>query len=218
MTGAFENRIEAGRRLGREVAARCPPANEPLVLALPRGGVPVAREVAHALEAPWGIWIVRKVGVPNQPELAMGAVASGGVVYRNPEVLGDSPEDEAIFQRGAQRERAEVDRRERMYRGNRRPLVVKGRDVIVVDDGVATGSTLVAAIRSLRQAGASRVIVAVPVCPPEVAQALSEEADQVIALLTPSPFWAISPWYRDFPQLTDDEVIALLESPPEGSI
>jgi putative phosphoribosyl transferase len=192
------------------VAAQCRRIEDPIVLALPRGGVPVAREVARALGAPWDVWIVRKVGVPSDPEVAMGAVASGGVEVRNPAVLGDSPEDDARFERAAAQEREELARRERVYRGDRPRLSIRGRTVILVDDGVATGSTMLAAIRALQGGGARSVIVAVPVCPPEVAQTLSEEADQVVVLLTPASFWAISPWYEDFPQLTDEEVTALL--------
>jgi putative phosphoribosyl transferase len=214
MSRVFQDRQEAGRALVELLAGRGD-FRDPVVLALPRGGVPVAAEVARGLGAPMDILVVRKVGLPGQPELAMGAVASGGIEVRNPEVLRQAGVEEATFRAVAARETQELLRREAAYRGQRSPVEVRGRTVLLVDDGIATGSTVRAAIQALRLRGAEKVVVAVPVVPPDVRDELLSEADEVVCVSTPSPFYAISPWYREFPQLSDDEVREALTT-PEG--
>jgi putative phosphoribosyl transferase len=184
---------------------------KPVVLALPRGGVPVAAEVASRLGAPLDIVVVRKLGCPWQPELGIGAVAEGGV-----RVLNDTLVDELGIGRREldaiiAREQAEVDRRVRRYRGERVPIPVEGRAVILVDDGLATGYTARAAIEAMRRRGASRVILAVPVASPESASALRDRADELVVLSTPSWLFAIGEFYQDFSQMTDDEVVAILD-------
>jgi len=210
MDGRFRDRVDAGRRLAERLTGR-PELGDAVVLALPRGGVPVGREIADALGADLDVMVVRKLGVPGHEELAMGAIASGGVRIMNDEVLRMLYISEADIERVAARERAELERRERAYRGGRPAPRVQGRVVILVDDGVATGSTIRAAIAALRHQEPSRIIVAIPVAPPDVCRALQEEADEVICLLTPEPFVAISIWYESFPQLSDDDVRALLQ-------
>lgn len=209
MDGRFRDRVDAGRRLAARLAGR-PELADAVVLALPRGGVPVGYEIAKALDADLDVMVVRKLGVPGHEELAMGAIASGGVRIMNDEVLSMLyiPEDEV--ERVVAREQAELDRRERAYRGGRPAPRVQGRTAILVDDGVATGSTIRAAIAAVRRREPARVVVAVPVAPPDVCEMLAREADEAICLLTPEPFAAISIWYDSFPQLTDDEVRALL--------
>lgn len=205
MQRAFANRDEAGRRLGE--ALRCRAAEQqPLVLGLPRGGVPVAAAVAAALAAPLDVLVVRKVGVPGQPELAMGAVAAGGIEARNAEVLGQLPDAARQFESVAAHERAEVVRRERAYRGSRPPLALAGRTVVLVDDGIATGSTMQAAARACRAGGAQRIVVAVPVAAPESLAALRPLADEIVCLMQPAAFVAVGRWYDSFPQLEDADV------------
>jgi len=182
-----------------------------VVLALPRGGVPVAFEVATALHAPLDVFIVRKLGLPGHEEFAMGAIASGGVMVMNPDVAGFHVPQTAVDAVAA-RERAELDRREQLYRGDRAPLELRNRIVILVDDGLATGSTMLAAVRSVRLQNPGSVVVAVPVASPEAVQALRSEADDVVCLATPHPFRAVGLWYRDFGQTSDGEVRQLLES------
>jgi putative phosphoribosyl transferase len=192
------------KRLGQEPA---------LVLGLPRGGVPVAAGVARALGCDLDVLVVRKVGVPGQPELAMGAVGPGGVTVRNAEVLGMLPDAARRFEAVAVRERAEVERRERAYRGERAPLAVAGRTVVLVDDGVATGATLRAAIKAARALGSSRVVVAVPVAAPDAVRRLAAEADEVICLDQPAYLAAVGQSYEDFSQVTDAEVRDFLAAP-----
>jgi putative phosphoribosyl transferase len=185
-----------------------------VVLALPRGGVPVAREVAAALDATLDLILIRKLGVPMQPELAMGAIASGGVRVLNPDVVQSwriTGEDIAAV---AAIEQRELERREAAYRGERPRPPVRGRTVILVDDGVATGATMRAAISALRQLGPAKIVVAVPVAPADTVQALEEVADEVVCLATPEPFFAIGSCYRDFTQVSDEEVRRLLEVVP----
>jgi len=185
-----------------------------VVLALPRGGVPVAREVAAALDATLDLILIRKLGVPMQPELAMGAIASGGVRVLNPDVVQSwriTGEDIAAV---AAIEQRELERREAAYRGERPRPPVGGRTVILVDDGVATGATMRAAISALRQLGPAKIVVAVPVAPADTVQALEEVADEVVCLATPEPFFAIGSCYRDFTQVSDEEVRRLLEVVP----
>jgi len=209
MERVYANRTEAGRLLGAAVRARL--GEQPaVVLGLPRGGVPVAVGVAAALGATVDVLVVRKVGVPSQPELAMGAVAPGGVTIRNAEVLGLVPDAARRFESVAAEERAEVSRRERLFRGQRPPLDLKDRTVVLVDDGVATGATLRAAVAAARKLGAGRVVVAVPVASHEAIALLSAEADEVICLEQPAYFMAVGQFYDDFPQVSDSEVRAIL--------
>jgi putative phosphoribosyl transferase len=205
----FTDRVDAGRRL----AARLDHLRgEPtVVLGLPRGGVPVAAEVAAALGAPLDVIIVRKVGVPYQPELGMGAVGEGGACVLNPEVIemaGVSPGEMATVRA---REQAEVGRRARLYRGERPQLPLDGRIAVIVDDGVATGSTAKAACQIAREHGAARVVLAVPVAPPGWQARLGDAADELVCVATPSPFFAIGQFYLDFSQTTDAEVAACLD-------
>jgi putative phosphoribosyl transferase len=209
MNRVYANRAEAGRLLGAAVKERLD-AQPAIVLALPRGGVPVAVPVAAALGAPLDVLVVRKVGVPSQPELAMGAVAAGGVTIRNDEVLAMLPGAARDFEAVAAEERAEVGRRERAYRGQRPPLALAGLTAVLVDDGIATGATLRAAVGAARRLGAARVVVAVPVASREALATLEEEADEVVCLQVPQFFLAVGGCYADFPQLTDAEVRALL--------
>ncbi len=207
----FENRAEAGRLLGDEVVKRIGTPADAIVLALPRGGVPVGYGVAQALGAPLDIFVVRKLGVPGHEELAMGAIASGGVRVLNDEVLGDLRIHPSAIEAVAKREELELQRRERSYRGNRPPLDVEGRTVIVVDDGLATGSTMRAAVRALRAMRPRAIVVAVPVAAPYTCEEFRAEVDRMICLRTPEPFEAVGLWYRDFSQTTDEEVHALLD-------
>jgi putative phosphoribosyl transferase len=204
----FANRAEAGLKLASKLIAY---ANYPnlLVLALPRGGVPIAYEIARALHAPLDVFLVRKLGVPWNEELAMGAIATGGVRVLNPEAMSDLP-DWAI-NHIAKREQKELERRERLYRANRPALDIQGRTVILVDDGLATGATMRAAAMALRQMNPLKVVVAVPVSPPETCEALRTEVEEVICAITPEPFIAVGAWYSDFPQTSDEEVRQLLE-------
>lgn len=188
---------------------------EVVVLGLPRGGVPVAFEVAQALRAPLDVFVVRKLGVPGHEELAMGAIASGGVRVFNDDVLaaigvrGD--EIEAV----AARELRRIQQQERTYRGERPPIEVRGRTAILVDDGLATGATMRAAVRALRDRGAGRIVVAVPTAPSETCEALRREADEVHCARTPEPFMAVGLWYRDFAPVSDQEVSDLLDAGSE---
>lgn len=206
----FQDRTEAGRLLAGRLARYAGRPNL-LVLGLPRGGVPVASIAARALHAPLDVMLVRKLGVPGQEELAMGAIATGGGRILNPAVIADLGISEQIIDLVTTRERQELARRERLYRGNRPDITVRGRIVILVDDGIATGATMRAAIAALRQADAARIVVAVPVAPPQVCAELRAEADEIICLMTPQPFYGVGRWYRDFSPITDDEVRSLLE-------
>jgi predicted phosphoribosyltransferase len=203
----FSNRRAAGRALGDELALLG--LNDPVVLALPRGGVPVGYEVAQRLAAPLDVLVVRKVGAPGQPELAVGAVGRGVTVSDDDTLalLGVSPE---YFAAAAGQERLEVERRERMFREGRPPLDLHGRTAILVDDGLATGSTMLAAVGVARQLGAAQVVVAVPVAAREAVARLAARADRVVNLATPEPFAAVGYWYEDFTQTEDAEVRSLL--------
>lgn len=205
----FEDRKDAGRRLAERLARH---AGEPdlLVLALPRGGVVVGAEVARRLGAPLDVVLVRKLGVPGHEELAMGAIASGGIRVLSADVidaLGLSERDVAAV---AAAEEDELGRREQAYRGARTPPAVAGKTVILVDDGLATGSTMRAAAAALMTQRPRRLIAAVPVAPPSTCQALRTEVDEVVSLVTPEGFRSVGEWYRDFGQTTDDEVRRLL--------
>jgi predicted phosphoribosyltransferase len=206
----FADRREAGRFLASKLTEY---ANRPdvLVLALPRGGVPVAYEVARALHAPLDVFLVRKLGVPGREEFAMGAIASGGVLVLNEDLVRGLGIPDDVLQGVIAAEREELERRERIYRGDRPPPDVRGRTVILVDDGLATGSTMRAAVAALRQRGPARLVVAVPVGAPETCAEFQQEADEVICARTPEPFYAVGLWYGDFSQTTDEEVHDLLE-------
>ena len=209
MTHRFHDRREAGRLLADKLTAY---ANRPevLVLALPRGGVPVAYEVARALRAPLDVFIVRKLGVPGSEELAMGAVATGGVRVLNDQIVRRLGIPDDVIDAVTTWERQELARRERLYGGDRPLPDVRGRTVILVDDGLATGATMHAAIAALRQQQPDRVVVAVPTASREVCDEFRAEADDVICAITPEPFQAVGLWYEDFSQTSDDEVRELL--------
>jgi predicted phosphoribosyltransferase len=205
----FRDRTEAGRLLAsklREYANR----DDVVVLALPRGGVPVAFEVARALNAPMDVFVVRKLGVPGHEEVAMGAIASGGVRVLNEDVvLGLGIPDEIIDMVTA-REEMELERREREYRGGRPPIEVQGRTVILVDDGLATGSSMRVAALAMEKKNPAQIIVAVPVGAPGTCAEFESVVDKVVCGVTPEPFWAVGQWYQDFSQISDEEVRDLL--------
>jgi putative phosphoribosyl transferase len=205
----FQDRSEAGRALARRLAPYADRRGT-IVLGLARGGMPVAYEVAHALRLPLDVFLVRKLGVPGHDELAMGAIASGGVRVMNPRVTQtlDLPQDaiEAV----AAREQGELDRREHDYRDGGAPASVAGLTAILVDDGLATGSSMRAAVEALRQRQVARIVVAVPVAPAEACAELERDADAVVCARTPAPFRAVGAWYERFEQTTDDEVRSLL--------
>ena len=206
----FRDRHEAGVLLGRELMKRLAGRDDVLVLALPRGGVPVGYEVARALEAPLDVFIVRKLGVPGHEELAMGAIASGGVRIINRDVLGWLPVSQKAIDAVAAREQQELERRERDYRGSRAPLDVHGKTAIVVDDGLATGSSMRAAVAALHKMGPAAIVVAVPVAAAQTCSDFRAEGIDVVCLRTPEPFEAVGLWYDDFSQTTDEEVHELL--------
>jgi erythromycin esterase-like protein/predicted phosphoribosyltransferase len=206
----FRDRADAGRRLAerlRDLRSR----DDVVVLALPRGGVPVAYEIAHALDAPLDVFLVRKLGVPGHEEHALGAIATGGIRVLNTALAETLQLPAEWIEAIDARERRELERREHAYRGDRPPPDVAGRTVVVVDDGLATGATMLAALQALRNDDPARVIVAVPVSDPDVCDNLRTIADDVVCLLTPRPFRAVGLWYEDFSETTDDEVRALLE-------
>jgi putative phosphoribosyl transferase len=207
----FAHREEAGKLLGAEVARRLGKRPDVFVLALPRGGVPVGYEVARALGAPLDVFIVRKLGVPGQEELAMGAIASGGVRVLNDDVLRYVPVSHAMIDRVAEAEGRELERREKAYRGNRPPLDVAGKTVVIVDDGLATGSTMRAAVRALQKMKPREIVVAVPVAAPSTCADFRTIVDEMICLRTPEPFQAVGLWYEDFTQTSDEEVHRLLD-------
>jgi putative phosphoribosyl transferase len=209
MPRIYADRADAGRALAKALA-RLRAAPDTIVLGLPRGGVPVAYEVAAALELPLDVLVVRKLGLPQQPELAMGAIASGGALVVNDEVVRYLGGRAEAFEAVRAREQAELERRERGYRGVRSPLEMTGRTAIVVDDGLATGATMEAAVRALQSLGAHRVIVAVPVASVEARRRIEAVADEVACLATPEFFSAVGQWYADFGQTEDDEVRDLL--------
>ncbi len=211
---AFRNRSDAGRRLADALEQYR--HSQPVVLALPRGGVPVAAEVASALNAPLDLILVRKIGVPMQPELAMGAIVDGEspLVVRNEDVIRLAGIEESEFKSVCDEEFAEIERRRRLYLGGRERVEIAGRIAIVVDDGIATGATTRAALRAARMRNPKRLVLAVPVAPTESLAAMREEADDVICLEDYSSFGAIGLYYSDFGQVSDREVIALLQRFP----
>lgn len=210
LVSRFRDRTEAGQMLAAQLMgyARRP---DVLVLALPRGGVPVGYEIARALHAPLDIFIVRKLGVPGHEELAMGAIASGGVRVLNEDVIASLRLRDAVIDMVAEAEQRELERRERLYRGDRPPLDVRGRTVILVDDGIATGATIRAAVAALYQHQPSCLIVAVPIAAPDICEELRAKVDGLVCMMTPDPFYAISLWYEDFSPTTDEEVREYLE-------
>ena len=204
------DRAAAGQALARLLASYsgCPDA---IVLALPRGGVPVAYEIASALQLRLDLLLVRKLGVPGHAELAMGAIASGGVRVLNRDVLASLYIDEAAIEAVAERETEELQRRDRAYRGARPAPQLAGQQVILVDDGLATGATMQAAVKAVRQQGPARLVVAVPVAPPETAAALREQVDELVCPFMPDNLMAIGRWYLDFSQTSDQQVLDLLQ-------
>src|ERR1051325_7341643 len=206
---AFANRAEAGQLLAGKLldyAGR----DDVIVLGLPRGGVPVAFEVAQRLRVPLDVFIVRKLGVPGFEELAVGAIASGGIRVLNEDVARALPNADEIIEAVTQREMIEVERREEKYRDGRPAPEISGRTVILIDDGLATGATMRAAVKALRQRGAARIVVAVPVGPPDTCHEIEEQADETICLSTPEFFQAVGQYYEDFSQTTDEDVRELL--------
>jgi len=205
----FHDRAEAGRMLGERLSAYAG-QDDVIVLGLPRGGVPVAFEVARALDVPLDIFLVRKIGVPGHEELAMGAIATGGVCVLNDEVVRALAIPGGVVAAAADRERCELARRERLYRGQIAASQVRGRVAILVDDGLATGSTMRAAVLAVRRLRPKRIVVAVPVGEPTTCDELTDEADETICARTPDRFGAVGIWYGDFEQTTDQEVTDLL--------
>jgi len=205
----FADRRDAGQVLAG-LLTKYANRDDVLVLALPRGGVPVAFEVAHALRAPLDVFIVRKLGVPGHDELAMGAIATGGVRVLNEDVVGALSLSTKVIDAVAAREEKELERRERIYRGARTPPEVRERTVILVDDGLATGSTMRAAVAALRKQRPARIVVAVPVAAPETCEEFKTEVDETVCAATPRMFNGVGRWYEDFSQTSDDEVHELL--------
>lgn len=210
MDWIFSTREAAGRALAR-VLADMDELDTPVVLALPRGGVVVGWEIAQALGAPLDILMVRKIGVPGQEEFAMGAIAAGGVKVMNPEVSRVDGASARAVSEILSHELGEMERRERLYRRERPPVDLTGRTVIVVDDGLATGATMRAAIQALRELGPTRVILAVPVAPAETCERLREAADLAVCLAHPEPFRAVSQWYESFPEVSDAQVSEIMD-------
>lgn len=205
----FEDRFDAGRILAERLS-RYANRGDVVILGLPRGGVPVAVEVADALNAPFDIFLVRKLGVPGYEELALGAIASGGVCVFNTDVIQHLQLSPGIVKAVVAQEARELERRELLYRGHRRPLPLAGQHLILVDDGLATGASMRAAIQALRQRKPASIIVAVPVASRDICAKLEAEADEVVCARTPEPLQAVGLWYQRFQQLSDEEVSTLL--------
>jgi predicted phosphoribosyltransferase len=207
----FRDRVQAGEYLAERLPqyAKGP---DVVVLGLPRGGVVVAAEVASRLELPLDVFLVRKLGVPGYEELAMGAIASGGVRVMNDEVLRQASISDSAIEAVTRREERELVRREEAYRGDRPRLDVKGLTVILVDDGLATGATMRAAVTALRRQGPRRIVVAVPTAAPDTCDDFRAEVDEILCGMTPTPFYAVGAWYEDFSQTTDEEVQQLLKT------
>lgn len=205
----FPNRNDAGRRLARKLEAYAE-RNDVFVLGIPRGGVPVAFQVAAKLGAPLDVFVVRKLGVPSQPELAFGAIASGGIRILDAQIVESMGVSEEEIERIVAAEREELDRRERVYRGRLAPLHIENKTVILVDDGIATGASTRAAIAALRLLKPARIVLAAPVAPASTCRHLRSEVDDLICLDTPETFYAIGQFYEDFSQVSDEEVTTLL--------
>jgi predicted phosphoribosyltransferase len=207
----FANRISAGRLLAKKLHDYAD-RSDVIVLALPRGGVPVAYEVSHALNAPLDVFLVRKLGVPGQEELAMGAIATGNVRVLNEDVVNYLGISADLLDKVAAREQRELARREKLYRGASAPLNVSGRTVIIVDDGLATGSTMRAAVNALKRLGPAKIIVAAPVAARETCESFKTDVDSTcVCVMSPESFQGVGLWYRDFSQTTDEEVCLLLK-------
>jgi len=206
----FKDRRDAGKQLAQELSAYAG-RSDVIVLALPRGGVPVAYEVARALNAPLDIFIVRKLGLPGHEELAIGAIASGGIRVLNHDIVQALKIPQTMIDTITRQELQELERRERAYRGDRPPPEVRGRTVILIDDGLATGASMRAAVAALRAQNPARIVVAVPTAAPETCAAFESEVDEIVCAMTPEPFYGVGRWYEDFSQTTDEEVRALLE-------
>lgn len=209
MEGTFPNRAEAGRRLAESLSAY-QDRDDAIVLGLPRGGVPVAYEVARQLRLPLDVFVVRKLGVPGYEELAMGAIASGNISVLNEEVMRSLPNRESVLALVMAQEKIELERREARYRQDQPAPVLRGRVVILVDDGLATGATMRAAAAALRKQGVAKIVVAAPVGAPETCQELAAEVDEMICTIMPNSFHGVGQFYEDFSQTTDDEVRELL--------
>ena len=210
MTEQFHDRLDAGRLLAQQLIPTYGKERDVIVLGLPRGGVPVASEIAKALHAPLDICIVRKLGVPVDRELAMGAIASGGIMILNEDLVSSLNISQPEIEEVIVRERQELERRDRLYRGDRPVPDLRDRTVIVVDDGIATGATLKAALSVIKQQQPKKIVVAVPVAPPDICHELNQEVDEVVCLLTPKSLCSISLWYDDFSATSDREVRELL--------
>ena len=206
----FRDRRDAGRKLAQELLHYAN-RSDVMVLALPRGGVPVGYEVALALDVPLDIFIVRKLGLPGQEELAIGAIASGGIRVLNEDMIRMLHIPDEVIEHVAQRELKELQRRERIYRGNRPAPEVRDQTVILIDDGLATGASMRAAVAGLRTQNPRRIVVAVPVAAPEICEAFETEVDEIICAITPEPFLGVGRWYEDFSQTTDEGVRLFLE-------
>lgn len=209
MRTQFFNRTEAGQFLAENLSGYAN-RDDVLVIALPRGGVPVAAEVAKRLNAPLDVFVVRKLGLPGHPELAMGAISSGGVRVFNGEVVNALRIPDEVIDAVSAEELAELQRREQTYRAGLPPLDVEGKTIIVVDDGIATGSTMLAAVSALRQLNAARIIIAAPVIAASTHREMQRAADEVTAVIMPERFYAVGAWYQDFSQTSDEEVRNLL--------
>ena len=210
MTTQFRDRTEAGRLLAKQLKSNYANCPDLLVLGLPRGGVPVAYEIAQILHAPLDICIVRKLGVPGHKELAMGAIATGGIMVLNEDLVHSLKISQKAIEDIIVKEWQELERRDRLYRGSRPAPDLSHRTVILVDDGIATGSTLKAALSTIKQQQPKRIVIAVPVAPPDVYNELKAEVDEVVCLLTPKWLYAIGLWYDDFSPTSDEEVCNLL--------
>ncbi len=210
MNPTFRNRSEGGRELARELSPYAG-RHDVVVLALPRGGLPVGFEIAHILHAPLDVFVVRKLGVPDYEELAMGAIASGGVRVLNHPVISEMNITDDQIEEVTRRELHELERREQLFRGGRAPVLVEDRVCILVDDGLATGSTMRAAVAALRLQHPGKIIVAVPVAAPQTCREFEPLVDSLVCLLAPEPFMAVGRWYEDFTQTTDEEVCDYLD-------
>jgi predicted phosphoribosyltransferase len=215
-TTRFRDRTEAGRVLAERLREYAD-GDDVVVLALPRGGVPVAHEVAKALHAPLSVFVARKLGVPGYPELAMGAIASGGSVVLDEGLVGRLGVSRQQLQQVVTDEAGEVARREELYRGGRELPDLEGKTVILVDDGLATGATMRAAVLALRELNPAKIVVAVPVAAEETCRQFEDVADDVVCAVTPRPFYAVGQWYEDFDQTTDEDVRDLLAQSRDGS-
>jgi predicted phosphoribosyltransferase len=205
----FKDRTEAGKRLANELSDY-ENRDDVIILGLARGGVPVAFEIAKEINVPMDVFLVRKLGVPSQKELAMGAIASGGIRILNDDVINMLRISDRAIDHVANEEQQELERREREYRGNRQKIDVKDRVSILVDDGLATGASMRAAVRALRQMEPAKIVIAVPVAAPDTCDAFKDKVDEIICLATPEPFYAIGAWYDNFSQTTDEEVRSIL--------